>query len=154
MSTFREDFLPDLDDLRAIPDDYGLRQFHVTVRVRRWSGERAGVGTKTDTDTVLTVGHGQSPVKVVQLTQKEIIASGGVYTDRDLKVGPFTPAYPGGGVPLGTIDPAVPSQAQEIIWIATGPGLPSAGSACDKINTFADANLGQYVVLRATGRKP
>jgi hypothetical protein len=154
MTTFREDIQPDLDDLRGIPNDLGLRQFTVTITVRQWTGERVGVGTRTQTSAILSTSHGQAPVKVVQVTQKEILASGGLYADRDLKVGPMTPAYPGGGVPIGVLDPLVPPQAQEIFWNVAGPGLPSGGSFCDKINTYADANLHEYVILRASGRKP
>lgn len=161
--------LPALDRIRAIAGGQGLRPFKVLVRRRVWSGgPRPGSGgaTKVDTDVVLVNiggdGRGQ-PVRVVQVSRSEAIASGGQYTSRDLKVGPITPVFAAtafgraGGFDDGSIDPAPTGQKVEIIWIVSSPngthGIPAAGVICEKKGEEA-TSMHYFVILRATGRTP
>jgi hypothetical protein len=158
--------LPPLDIIRGIGGVLGMRPFKVTVRRRVWSGPRPGApgSTKVDTDVVLTnrfVDGTLQPVMVKQVSRAEAIASGGIYTNRDLKVGPITPSFasgafgPAAGFDDASIDPAPTGQAVQIIWIVASPkgshGMPAAGIVCEKIGEEA-TSMHYYAVLRATGR--
>lgn len=157
--SFASDLRADLDEIRAIPDELGLRPFDVIVRVITWSGADAsgrsgvGLGTSSYVDTPFLVGGGHRP-KVRQVSMRDIIASGGLYHDQDLKVGPVTPAYagnasqPGGGVAYGTIDPAVSGDPVEIYYRVSGNGLPGAGAWFDKFREFTDHAMNSYFILR------
>ncbi len=161
--------LPALDAIRSIGGLLGLRPFSVKVRRRVWYGERPGVGQHVDTDTVLTnqMPDGTlQPVLVRQLARREVIASAGLYTDRDLRVGPMTPNYQPllqmspGGYDDTTLDPApmtTPQMSAETMVIVSAPngtyGIPAAGVCCDKVGEEATA-LHYYVILRANGRIP
>lgn len=105
-----------------------------------------------------TMQSNATSVLVRQLKRSEVIASGGLYTDRDVRVGRMTPPYPAGAFgPAGgfddtTLDPiAINSASAENIWILNGPGYPATGAVCQKISEEFTA-LHASVVLRATGR--
>jgi hypothetical protein len=165
MATFRDAILPALDQLRALPGVFGIRRFTVTARSRVWTGARPGLGTKTDTDILITnalqtpQGTTQEPVRVRYLTTREVIASGGLYRDRDLRVGPLTPSwlatliFPAGGYADAQVDPLTSASPTEIFWKVTGPSLPSAGAWCDVIR-LEETALHFSVVLRTTGKTP
>jgi len=159
MGSFRDDLLPDLDEIRGISDELGLRVFSVFVQRNTWSGSRPGMGNVTPGPIVQLVNTrpdgSTAPVLVRQVTSQDIIASGGVYSDGDYKVGPMTPPYPGGGVGDDALDPtptATPTQAVEIVWTMKGPGLPANGAIMKKINeeaTWAHS----FLMLRNTGAR-
>ena len=151
--------LPALDTIRSIRGQLGLNPFTVTVLMRQWSGERPGVGSSLDTTTVLQ--NAGQPVMVKQLSARDIVASGGLYRDRDMRVGPMTPSYaatfvqPAGGYTDATLDPPVVQGigGTEIFWLVSGPGMPAGGVYCEKVGEEATA-LHFSVILRATGRTP
>lgn len=164
MATFRDTILQPLDNLRAIGGLFGLRVFVVTVHRRIWSGERVGSGAFIDIPTVLTdvAANGQIVnAHVRQVTRSEAIASGGVLTNRDLKVGPTTPLYPPAlptsGFDDTTIDPATVASATEVFWNVASPnasaGLPKGGAWFNKVGEEA-TSLHFYIFLRANGRRP
>ena len=167
-SPFGTSILPALDAIRAIGGNLGLRPFTVTIKVRTWlGGTRPGLGQRSDVDTVLTnlSGANAQPVMVRYLTTREIAASGGKYRDRDLNVGPMTPAYaatvlilPAGGFSDSQIDPAPVTNAVELFYLVKGPGYPPSANAAsgiihDKIAEEVTA-LHYSLVLRSTGRTP
>src|SRR5579859_1672156 len=129
--TFLQDILPDLDDIRGIGDELGLRLWKVSIRKRAWTGTIPGDGTKTDVDTQLlnrSADGTKRPVLVRLLKRDEVVASGGLYADRDIKVGPITPPYPAqlfqgpGGYGDQAIDPAPTNTPTELFWFVSGPG--------------------------------
>lgn len=153
--TFANSLRATLDKLRAIPAKLGLRSYTVTVRVRSWSGDRPGDGVLTDTLTQLTV-DGYAP-KVKQLTQQDVIASGGLYQDQDLEVSltpEFTVNAVTGGVTVQTFDPPVGAAPTEVAFIVEGPGLPEGGSVFKKIGQRVDSELTYRITLRNTGEAP
>jgi len=165
VATFQSTVLPALDALRAIGGKLGLRVFSVTVRQRVWTGSRPGVGTKSDTDILLVNQAADGtlqPVRVRQVSRREAIASGGKYTDRDLRIGPLTPPYAAvlqmgaGGFDDTVLDPADTTSATEMLWIVTSTsgtyGIPSGGIVCKKIGEEA-TSLHYYVIVRATGQQ-
>jgi hypothetical protein len=162
LPNFQQTILSDLDEIRGIAGELGLRPYTVTVQLLTYSGLRVGLGTKT-AGPVLTLqnissGPFPQPVRVRQLTRKEIVASGGLYTDRDFKVGPMTPAYGAyvnqfaGGNTDAQLDPEATIYPTEVIWAMTGPGLPAGGATCAKIGEEATA-LHYFLFLRQSGRQ-
>jgi hypothetical protein len=159
--------LPALDAIRAIRGILGLNPFTVTVRVRSWTGSRPGLGAPLDVDTVL-VNQGADlnlyPVKVVQLSRQDVIASGGQYQSGDLRIGPMTPSYiatilAAGGSDDTTLDaPVQPITAREIIWIVSTNdggthGIPAGGIVAEKKGEENTA-MHAFVIVRSTGRAP
>lgn len=163
MASFRDTILPALDNIRGIMGQatIGLRPFTVTKKVRVWNlGTRPGLGgatNYTDTNTVFTnlVNGTAVNVKVQQVSRAEAIASGGLYTNRDMKVGPITPTSSqySGGFTDSQVDPEQGTQTVEIFWQITGPGYPAAGQWFDKVGEEATP-MHYYVYLRATGKRP
>lgn len=157
--SFASDLRADLDEIRAIPDELGLRPFDVIVRVVTWSGADAsgrsgvGIGTSSYVDTPFLVGGGHRP-KVRQVSMRDIIASGGLYHDQDMKVGPVTPAYPGnasqegGGVAYATIEPPVTGAPTQIYYRVSGNGLPGLGVWYDKKFDTTDHAMNSWFILR------
>jgi hypothetical protein len=158
--TFASDLRQSLDEIRGIAGELGLRPYTVTLRTRTWTGQRPGKGMPTETSTELLNGAGQ-PVRVQQVSTKDVIASGGQLSDRQLRVGPMTPAYaaslglPAGGYVDGQIDPPLPGvpTPTDVQWIVTGPSIPPGGIVYDKIAEEA-TSFHYFITLRATGRAP
>lgn len=152
--SIRDAYLPILDLYRgALNSVWDLRRFDVTVRVTTYApGTLPGAqgSTKDAVDTPLTVYGGGRP-KVEQVSQATIIASGGLYQDQDLRIGPLTPAY---GIASG-IDPAVfdpaGSSNTEVLFLIAGPGLPSGGAWYKKVGQEVTGNFHYSLVVRATG---
>jgi hypothetical protein len=157
---FYTDILPDLDDIRGIADEMGLRLWRVYVRKRTWSGTIPGDGSILATTDTQLVNRGADnvlhPVRVQLLKRAEVVASGGLYADRDVKVGPITPAYAatlyqGAGGYGDSILDAVPTAAPtEIFWFVSGPGWPLPAGYADKVGEEVTA-MHYNVILRSTG---
>jgi hypothetical protein len=159
-----------LDTVRSVGGMLGMRSFKVYVTRRVWTGGRPGQlgASYRDTSVQLTntdpFGHRQ-PAMVRQVARQEAIASGGQYTNRDIKVGPITPSFAktafgaAGGFDDNSLDPAPsPGTVVQMIWWMTSAttatsGLPASGIVCDKLGEEATA-MHYYAVLRATGRQP
>jgi hypothetical protein len=155
--SLRDDLLGVLDAVRGIPDDLGLRQYTVTVRVRTWSGSRPGVdaSTATDVDTPIWVDAGTHKPKVRQVTQREVIASGGIYSDQDLRVGPITPPGPSSDNSDVTVfDPVPGAEPIEIFFKIDGPGMAAGGSWFKKFSQDVTRPLHYEFVVRRTGEIP
>jgi hypothetical protein len=88
----------------------------LTVRQTTWSGGRPGVGTPTHADLVLSPNP-----EIRELTDEEIVGSGGRYTAQDLRVQHITPAYIGGGYSPAQLVPNVTSAAVEVVYLIEGP---------------------------------
>lgn len=118
--TLRDRQLSRLDKSRSIAAKLGLREYRVfALDISNTHPEAAlGYGTNATTETELTV-NGFSP-KVVQVSQDEILASGGLYQAQDLKVGPLTP----GIIDPADFDPALAAGRTRGFRVE-GPGLPA-----------------------------
>jgi hypothetical protein len=130
-SNLRDALLPAVDVIRGIPAQLGQRLYTVSIRVQQWTGPRPGVGSVTTTDTGLKVDLGLYPVKIRQLSQREIIASAGLYEDNDIEIGPITPPYAGSTADNDAISVWLPNviatAAAEIRFRILGPGYPASG---------------------------
>lgn len=155
--SLRDALLPVADNLRGMPAVLGMRIHVVAVRVRTWSGERAGVGQPSDTTTGLKIDLGLKNVKVRNVSQKDVIASGGLYTDQDLVVGPITPPFQGSTLDndaIAIFDPVVngiPQTAVEVFFRVQGPGYSTAGDWFQKWGQRTDQPYRYMIYLRKTG---
>lgn len=151
--SFRTRLLPVFEQLRGkIPGALDLRPYKVTVRVRTWTGARPGLGTPTDVDTVLE--NAGFNVKVAVVSTKDVVASGGRYAAGDFRIGPLTPAHTGGGTLLDVIDPPRTTTAREVYFLIEGPGLPSDGAWCKRVEANTFSNFRSEIVVRRTGERP
>lgn len=147
MSTLVQDILPIIDLGGAIIHDLGFCPFTVTMRVVSWPGTRPGLGTATFVDTALTLDGTHRP-EVVELSSRDILASGGKYAEGDYRVGPFTPAYPGGGRDPSYFDPPTTGSPQEIFYKLVGAGV---SGWFKKVDQKTDDVFGYTLVIRAAG---
>jgi hypothetical protein len=148
-----------LDRYRGMLDGtWGLRLYSVTVRVNAWSGTLPGQqgATKTPTETPLLAGGGRP--RVEQVSQRDVIASAGLYEEQDLRIGPLTPAFtdPATGAPGGIdpslFDPLVNGGPTEVLFRVDGPGLPAAWYK--KVGTeIIPGNFRYCFVVRKTGEQ-
>ena len=145
--SFRTGLLSVVESIRGIPTDLDMRQHEVMLRIRQWSGERAGLGSKTDTDTTIKVNYGKNNPRVRQVSSKDVVASNGMLTSSNIKVGPFTPDFLGGGVTDDAIDPPIASDPREILYRITGPGMLTAGSWFKRVNDNSLPNYSRFLYL-------
>lgn len=155
MPTPREVFLPVLDLYAGALDTvWGLRRYDVAIVVNTWSGALVGQGTKTQVVTPLVVAGGARP-GVVQLSQRDVLASGGLYQDLDFRIGPLTPVSPGFpaiGVDPTLFDPAVIGPSTEVLFKLTGPGMPN-GAFFKKVDQNVAGNFGFSITVRKSGEQ-
>lgn len=135
-------FRQGLDAIRAIPAQLGLRPYRVYALdiINIHSEASFGYGSNASAESELTV-DGYSP-KVQQLSQEEVLASGGLYQSQDLRVGPLTP----GVTEPSDYDPALASGRTRKFRVE-GPGLP-ANSFYTLIKQDLDSALSVFLVLR------
>lgn len=151
--SFRTTLLATVERIRGVvPGALDLRPHTVTVRVRTWTGARAGIGTRVDADTPIR-NFGFNP-KVSEVSSRDVVASGGVYQQGDFRVGPITPEYVGGGTALTTLDPATTGTAREVLFKIEGPGFPTAGAWFKRVEDSTIRNFTHSVVLRRTAVTP
>ena len=150
----RDGYLSVLDQYRGQLDTlWGLRLYDVLMRVSTWpTGTLPGAqgATKAAVDTPVVVAGGARP-KVEQLVQRDVLASGGLYQDQDLKIGPLTPKSAGfpAGVDPATFDPLEGSNV-EVLFQLTGPAFPT-GAWFKKIGQQFTGTFGLYLIVRKTG---
>jgi hypothetical protein len=150
--SFRLDLRKSVEAIRGlVPGGLDLRPFRVDVVVRTWSGARAGVGTATVTSTRL-MNQGQNP-KFEQLKTNDVVASGGLYSAGDFRIGPLTPEYPTGGTDHGTLDPSTTTTAREVFYLVRGPGFED-GAWFYRVNDNIKMNFRYEVVVRKTAQAP
>lgn len=166
-ATLREELLAMANELRALPTDFGIRLYTVTVRVTTFTGGIFGVpgeGTKTVVETPLYLDGYATRPKVTIISTKDIIASGGLYTDGDYKINYITPAYVDnnacpfgtidvGGIAVNILDPEVNTVPTEIVYKLTGPEFPD-GALFKKIKTYTDRPFHYCIVVRKIGVQP
>lgn len=156
-TTLRNSLLPAVDIIRGIPGQLGMRLFTVTITQRSWSGTRAGLGANTDTTTGLKVDLGIFQTKVTSITMRDVVASAGLYTDQDMRVGPITPPFAGSvldGDAITVFDPAVGANPTEIFFNIVGPGYPAGGAWFKKISQDVSKSYRYTFIVRKTAEIP
>lgn len=128
---------------RHIPDDFGLRQYSVVLRVTTLIAGTWASGTTSVDDTEITprprvrVAPPDSPSWAAA---DQLLSQGGRVPVRAVyEIGPLTPrsASPVSGQydpsDLLTPDAAGPSTTRKISVVLTGPDTPSSGAVCQII---------------------
>jgi hypothetical protein len=154
VATIRDSLLPLVDKLRGLPVIFGLRPHIVVALTRVWSGERPGVGSFTDSTFGLKVGLAIGFAKARNVSQREVIASGGLFTDQDMVVGPITPPYPTSAVDndaIALFNPATSGSPTEVFFNIQGPGYSVGGDWFKKIAQRTDQSFRYMIWLRKTG---
>ena len=157
IATFRDAFLPVIDQIRGIPGSMGLRLFTASVVLRQWTGARIGIGTKLDTQTPTKTTLGLYSVKVTQVSSKDIIASGSLFQEQDMKVGPITPPYAGSaadGDSIALFDPPTTLAPTEVFFNITGPGMPPGGAWFKKVSQDVSKSFRYTFIVRRTAEIP
>jgi hypothetical protein len=147
--TIRDTYLSVLDGHRGrLTSVWDLRRYVVEQVSQTWTGDLPGEGTTTGpVYTPITVGDGGRP-KVAQLSQQDVIASGGLYQDQDLRIGPLTPPIAGGGgTEITALDPASAGPAATVMFRITGPGC-EGGALYRKVGQDVSANFRYSIIVR------
>ena len=147
MGTFRDDLLPDIEDIRAIPGEFGLRVFEVYVRLVTSDGARVGIGARTVTETQLLVG-GQNP-KVKQMRGKDVVAGKSELEANTFEIGPLTPGFTTPEV----LNPEGDGRPKEVYFVIKGPGLPTTGLLCVRTDDDTDAPFRYMLRVKSSGRR-
>ena len=119
--TLRDNLLPIVYAVRAIPGNMGLRPHSVAILATTYSGTHTGRGDSITESTAITEANGQPP-KVRQLNTEEL-ALGGLGKG-SLRIGPITPGHTGGGTLIETLKPCLIA-GQTLHAIVTGPEYPN-----------------------------
>lgn len=146
MASLKDDLLPLIDGLRAIPGELGFRPYQVWVRVTTYAGPRPGSGVVSVSETRLLVG-GQNP-KVRSKKSKDVVAGTSEFQEAVYEIGPLTPEFPGGGYSSDVLNPEKTSTPTTILYRLLGPGTPSTGLLCRRIDDDVDRPL--RAVIRVT----
>ncbi len=151
MTTLRDDLLPDVDDLRGLAGELGFRPYaSVVLRETTWSGTRPKDGTSTVADLALAAGG--YPARVQLVSSRVVQASGGRYVDGDMRIGPLTPAFSGGGYTPAQLAASSSAPNVERHVVLVGPGEPGGGSYWTIVGTEFSEALGYSLVVRRTER--
>lgn len=144
--SLRTDLLPVIDELRGLagPTQFDIRTTAVSVRTRVWSGGKPGLGSATDTDLVLSPRP-----KVRELNQSEVAGSGGAFEAGDVRVGPITPQYTGGGYTIAQIAPDG-AAGTEILYVLTG----AIAGLYSRVSVETDRAFRYELVLRRSRQTP
>lgn len=149
--SLKDDLLPLIDTLRAIPGELGFRPYQVWVRKTVYSGARVGLGAATVTETRLLVG-GKDP-KVREVKRSDIVAGSGELIEAQYDIGPLTPEFAGGGVAESVINPQKTLEPTSVTFLLKGPGLPTEGLLCQRIGDHLDRPLRMVIRVQSMGRK-
>lgn len=155
--TLRDALLPAIDAIRGIPAQLGLRLYTVAITARTWTGARPGIGTSSDVTTGIKIDLGIYQTKVTQITERDIIASGGLYNDQDLRVGPITPPFAGSTADnsaISVFDPPVGAAPVELFFLITGPNMPAGGAYFKRIGVDVSKSFRYMFTIRKTGETP
>lgn len=128
--------------VRGIPASaaFDERTTSVTIRTRTWAGGRKGhPGLTTDVDLTLSPRP-----KVREVSMREITASGGRYSAGDVRVGPITPQYAGGGYTKAQLAPTTEVSGVEVIYVLEG-GVTGEFA---RIDLSSDRSHSYFLTLR------
>lgn len=130
---------------RCAADFYPIR---VTVLVVQAAGAQFGVGPETVISSLEL-----TPCPVTQVSSRVVAASGGTYQMGDIRVGPITPRFPGGGFTAEQVDPRLtfspaPTERRAVIYRLSGQ--VTGDYALVSLDNFDPVDW--YLVLRSTRR--
>lgn len=149
--SLKDELLPLVDELKAIPGELGFRPYQVWVRTVESAGSRSGIGARTLSETRLLVG-GQDP-KVREVKREDVTAGNKAHLEAEYDIGPLTPEFAGGGVAEDTINPQQTGTPAQVFFVLKGPGLPTSGLLCRRVSDKMDRPLRIVVRVKGIGRE-
>ena len=150
--SLKDDLLPLIDTLRAVPGELGFRPYQVFVRKTTYAGPRVGIGAVLSvTETQLLVG-GQNP-KVREIKGKDVVAGTSELISGVYEIGPLTPEFSGGGVAQSVVNPEKTSTPTTVLYVLKGPGMPTDGLLCQRMSDDVDRPLRTVIRVQSIGRK-
>lgn len=140
---------PIADKLRGLSASLGMTVYTVTLRIRQFDSQ-----TFTDgyTDTLIPLLTDGQPAPVKRLSQKDVVLSGGLYQEADLRV-TLTPEFENGGYDLAALDPPPGANPAQFTFIVRGSGLPAEGALFKRIGVHVSP-VTLELILRNTGKRP
>lgn len=155
MTSFKDSLLPVVESIRGIPGQLGLRVFTVAgVVTKTYSGPRIGQGSVATTEVDLSVAFGMQPPKVRQLSQEDIVRSGGELETVQFEIGPVTPNFAGGGFAYSVFEPVTTSSLTEVFFRIVGPGTQTDGDWFVKTSAKRDRPFRFMVTVKKTAARP
>lgn len=111
------------DKYRGMPDNFGLREYTVSVIVSAFDNDQLD-GGRVEAKPIPILINGKHSPKVRFPSQRELALSmAGVGS---CIVGPFTPYYGSGGIPRGYLDGSnVERDCSLLQFLVTGPNFPT-----------------------------
>lgn len=116
--TLRDRMSKVADKVRGLASKASIdeRTTSVTVRTVTYVGGRRGAeGPRTTVDLLLAPRP-----KIVEVNGRDIAGSAGRYAVGDVKVGPITPTYTGGGYTQDQLAPALTSNGVDVLYVLAG----------------------------------
>lgn len=151
--TIRNAVLPILDVWRGRLDTvFGLRRYDVALLMREWpAGTIPGAHGVSPTETTIPLLVGGGRPRIEQISTREIAASGGLYQDRDIRIGPFTPPFMSGGADPEWLRPSVSADRVEYYIAISNADSGEAGERYSIVQTDTSRSLRWTMVCRKLG---
>lgn len=150
--TLRDDLLPAVDAIRAIPGELGLRRFTVSRITKTWASGTVGRTHASDaTATSVLQYNGSHNVKATLANERQLqqlLGSGHLFKAGTWIVGPVTPDFVGGGYGPDGFEVAT-GTAATVLYKLEGPGLPSGGTMfrAAKLAASADGKSFRHMLV-------
>jgi hypothetical protein len=144
MATIADSLRGLANDIRAIPGQFGIRPYTISVTTRTRSGTYGLQGGAANSTTAITEADGQPP-KVRWLNDEEIAL--GSLPRGAVRVGPITPSHTGGGgADFATITGQDNDETEILYYTLTGPDFPN-GAKYKLSQAHSDRALHYTLVL-------
>lgn len=151
---FRDDLLPEVDDIRAIPGEFGLRRYRVWVVTTTFTGSRPGMPGAQETRTEVELLVNGQPPKVRNVRSRDVIAGIAEASTIELEIGPVTPEFAGGGHYTSDLVLSTPQGVTSTVtYLVKGPGMPPSGLVCKRVFDNVDKPFRYMIHVAGTGRK-
>lgn len=125
-------------NIRAIPGQFGIRPYTVSVVSSTFANDDGLTGTETITTTAITEANGQPP-KVRWLNSEELTVSD--LESGTIEVGPITPDTTAGtGTLLSLLTGSGLADGSHLVFIVTGPKHPN-GARYRRVDDESDRAL-------------
>jgi len=146
--SFRDTMNEVADQLRGLASlpEIDERPISVTLRKVTWAAGRVGAdGGTTNEDLELLPRP-----RVREVSQQEIASSGGRYEAGDVRIGPITPEYPGGGYSPERLAPAITTNGVEVLYVLSG----AIAGEYKRVALHTDRVHSYFLVVRRTRSTP
>lgn len=143
--TLKDDLLPTVFAARGIAGGLGFRDYTIELETEFFDASADDSAFQGSSRTPIVEGDGQPPRFKWEVGDD---ASFGNSAEMTAKIGPITPAFPGGGTDLNDLIGALAAGETRHVW-ATGPKAPNGLRL--RIINVQDRPLGYVIRAQAEG---